>query len=205
MDTLFVWVKNIVSFLLILTLVYQLLPTKDYGKYVRVSAGMILLIVVISPLVTAMGLEENLDFYLSWESLKSQMEVDFLDGLALEDQKMENIMKEYKKNLEEQIRRTLKSGGYEAGNIVLTVNSKQTDETFGQIISMEIYNLKKMHQTNGQEPASETVKGVEIQPINIGETKAEENVIDSETIIVLKKQLAGNFYMDMNQILINGG
>ncbi len=200
MEALFAWVKNIVSFLLILTLVFELLPTKDYGKYVRVSAGMLLLMVIISPLANAMGLSENLDFYLSWENLKSRMDVELLDNETLEAQRLENIIGEYKKNLEEQIRRILKSKGYAAGAILLEVDLKQSEDTFGQIISMKIYDLKEE-----KESVPGTVDKIEIQSVNIGERKDAQNHVDSNVIIGLKRELSTNFCMDINQILIDGG
>ena len=210
MDALFVWVKNIVAFLLIVTLVFELLPTKDYGKYVRVSAGMILLVVIVGPLAKFMGLEGNLDFYLSWENLKSQMNVDlneddFLDTAALEQKKTDAIIEEYKKNLEEQIRRILRTGNFKAGNIVLRVEEDPSKDTFGQILSMEIFMLEKSTVDVGQVQDSGIVEQVEIPSVEIEESVGEIHTVDAEVRIQLKKQLAENFCMDMNQIFIDGG
>lgn len=210
MDTLFLWVKNIVSFLLILTLVFELLPTKDYGKYVRVSAGMILLIVVMGPLTRLFGVEDNLDFYLSWEKLKSQMGAtslaeDILNRADLEEQRMGAIIDEYKKTLEQQIRQVLNLNGLKAGEILLSVHSDETKENFGQILSMEIYDLENVQATELQNEEDEIVAKVEIQPVTIGEKKKETPKPDSEIIIGLKKQLAEKFCMDINRIFIVGG
>ena len=210
MDTLFLWVKNIVSFLLILTLVFELLPTKDYGKYVRVSAGMILLIVVMGPLARLLGVEDNLDFYLSWENLKSQMGAtslaeDILNSADLEERRMDAVIDEYKKTLEQQIRQVLNLNGLKAGEIMLSVNSDETKETFGQILSMEIYNLENVQATELQNEENEIVAKVEIQSVTVGEKKKETPKPDSEIIIGLKKQLAEKFCMDINRIFIVGG
>lgn len=210
MDTLFLWVKNIVSFLLIITLVFQLLPTKDYEKYVRVSAGMILLILVISPLTRLLGLGDNLEFYLSWENLKSQMGVvlpkeNTFNDAALEEQRMDAIMDEYKKTLEQQIRQVLNLNGLKAGAIVLSVNSDENQDTFGQILSMEIYDLKNAQVSDVHDEKKEIVTKVEIQTVTVGNAKKETPKSDSEIIIGLKKQLAERFCMDINRIFIVGG
>lgn len=210
MDTLFLWVKNIVSFLLIITLVFQLLPTKDYEKYVRVSAGMILLILVISPLTRLLGLGDNLEFYLSWENLKSQMGVvlpkeNTFNDVDIEEQRMDAIMDEYKKTLEQQIRQVLNLNGLKAGAIALSVNSDETQDSFGQILSMEIYELKNTQASDVQDEEKEIVTKVEIQTITVGNAKKETPKLDSEIIIGLKKQLAERFCMDINRIFIVGG
>ena len=52
MGYVFTWVKNLVCFYLLLTVVLHLLPRQSYRKYVRFFSGMLLTILVVSPVLS---------------------------------------------------------------------------------------------------------------------------------------------------------
>ncbi len=58
MEEAYTWIKNIVIYMLLNTIIMNLLGNKSYKKYVSIVSGMILVLIVISPLMKLMKLDE---------------------------------------------------------------------------------------------------------------------------------------------------
>lgn len=60
-EILFGWVRNIVYFSILMTVVLHVLSEKGQRKYLRFFMGIILILLAASPLLSAFGLENILD------------------------------------------------------------------------------------------------------------------------------------------------
>ena len=99
MSYIYSWVKNLVCFYILLTVVLHLLPKQNYQKYVRFFSGILLTILVISPILSLLGNEEAIrekinqaEFFQGLDNLK-------LDTAHLEDQQKELYREEYERAL----------------------------------------------------------------------------------------------------------
>ena len=54
------WVQNLVVFLIFMTMVEQLIPDTKYRKYIRLTMGLVLILVLLTPLLKSMGMEEEI-------------------------------------------------------------------------------------------------------------------------------------------------
>lgn len=54
------WIRNLVAFFLFLSVMENLLPGQKYGKYIRLFAGMVLILLVAEPFTSGFDLEEVL-------------------------------------------------------------------------------------------------------------------------------------------------
>ena len=67
------WIRNLVAFFLFLSVMENLLPGQKYGKYIRLFAGMVLILLVAEPFTSGFDLEEVLarsyeNLVLRWEA-----------------------------------------------------------------------------------------------------------------------------------------
>ncbi|GHU45235.1 hypothetical protein FACS1894111_13420 [Clostridia bacterium] len=86
MGIIYGWVKNIVCFYLFFTAVLQLLPKSNYQKYVRFFGGLLLTILLLSPIVSFFHKSDNLLYTISlenfWQEQKSlQLDTEKMDAL----------------------------------------------------------------------------------------------------------------------------
>lgn len=51
------WIQKIISMLLIMSAVLQVIPGKDYEKYIRFFCGLVLILLVLSPVAALKGLK----------------------------------------------------------------------------------------------------------------------------------------------------
>lgn len=73
MDGVIEWVRNIVIFLILNTIIMNLLGNSSYKKYVSIVSGMILLLIVVSPFLKLLRIDEILDYYLNTNIFQSDM------------------------------------------------------------------------------------------------------------------------------------
>ncbi len=99
MSYIFHWVKNLVCFYLLITVALHLLPRKNYQKYVRFFSGILLTILVVSPVLELLGDEEALRQKISQEEFFQGMDNIKLDTEHLEMTQKELYIREYERAL----------------------------------------------------------------------------------------------------------
>ncbi len=56
------WIQKIISMLLVMSAVLQVIPGKDYEKYIRFFCGLVLILLALSPIAALKGLKAE-QFY----------------------------------------------------------------------------------------------------------------------------------------------
>lgn len=138
------WVKNLVCFYLLVTVALHLLPRKNYRKYVRFFSGILLTILVASPVLELLGDEEALRQKISQEEFFQGMDNIKLDTQHLELAQKERYLREYERALEMDVGRMAEekllvpkavevrlTEGYEVSSIEMTVAFSE-DAAFAQ-------------------------------------------------------------------------
>lgn len=97
MDAILGWIKPILYFSIFITVMLQLLPTDKYTKYIRFFAGLLMIVLVISPVFRLLGgdgIEETSISKRLYQEYEEQYQVDF-DTMEREAQiYYENIINE---------------------------------------------------------------------------------------------------------------
>ncbi len=145
MSYIYGWVKNLVCFYLLLTVILHLLPKKNYQKYVRFFSGMLLTILVTSPVLSLMGNEEILREKINQAGFFQELDNLKLDTEHLEDGQKERYLREYEKALEMDVGRMAEqkqltvsksdvhlSEDYQVESIELTASFEEEEGIFVQ-------------------------------------------------------------------------
>ena len=97
MEVVYGWVKNLVCFYIFITAVLHLLPKESYRKYVRFFAGLLLAILVLTPVLSLFGNRENLYEKIEQMGFFQEMENLKLDTAYLETSQQKIYQEEYEK------------------------------------------------------------------------------------------------------------
>lgn len=81
MNAVFDWVRGIVFYLILLTVVSHLVPGKKYEKYIRIFTGMLLVLIVIQPIRAFKGMDGS-DTFESGIDKIFQEEIEMDDGFT---------------------------------------------------------------------------------------------------------------------------
>lgn len=74
MDLLYEWIQNLVCYLVIFTAVLEVLPGKEYKKYIQFFAGLVLILLLVTPILKVTGMEQNFGRYIIIESMSRRKE-----------------------------------------------------------------------------------------------------------------------------------
>ncbi|MCI8638283.1 MAG: stage III sporulation protein AF [Coprococcus sp.] len=93
-EYIYQWLQNLAFYMILVTVVIQVLPNNSYQKYIRFFCGLILVILLASPIMKVLGMEENLSkLYHSakYEQAQKEMEEagEYFSELARETAKEE--------------------------------------------------------------------------------------------------------------------
>ena len=74
-ETIYEWMKNLAVFYLFFTAVMNFLPDNSYKKYVQFYMGLLLILVILSPVFQFTGLENEIySFFREFQALETEKE-----------------------------------------------------------------------------------------------------------------------------------
>lgn len=138
MEALYAWIRSIVFYLIFMTLVTSLLPGRKYDRYFKLFTGMVLILLVISPLTGSLRLDERLARW--FETFSFQSEAGELRGQMeeIERKRLEAVVEAYEDAVSEGVEQRLEEEGCREVVAQVTINRDQESKRFGAIDRIEI-------------------------------------------------------------------
>lgn len=89
-EFLYEWIRNIAFYMVLATAVIQILPDNAYKKYIRFFTGMILIMLLMTPVLKIFGMEESFHTIFVNETYEQEIRkiretTDYLNEVQLED------------------------------------------------------------------------------------------------------------------------
>ncbi len=199
MATIYQWIRNIVVYMMLNTIIMNLLGNKSYKKYVGIVSGMILVLIILSPLMNYMELGDMLDYYLQANDFAVEASEFKNDLRRMEEAQTDAIFAEYEERIRRQVADILLEEKVKLLRMSLTIDKEPSSPTFGEITGMSI--IAAPEQKDGEDNTGRIpIDKIEIAPINIGgQEKAKDPPSPQE--INIKNRLSG-FY-NIEQVNIN--
>ena len=111
MTAVYEWIRNLTAFFLFLSVMENLLPGQKYGKYIRLFAGMVLILLAVEPFTSGFNLDEMLA--RSYEDLVIRGEAGELKEQlgATEQKRLGQILSQYEEAVGRDVRELAQSCG----------------------------------------------------------------------------------------------
>lgn len=186
LEQVYSWVKNIIIYLCLMELFCQLIPGKDYRRYVRFFGSVILLITMFLPLLFAFSVEEVFEralrtAFAQEEALKLEEEREYLAGL--QNQKITNA---YENELRRQIREIAEFAGERTIKITLIFEEEGREPS--ALKGVAVLLAKKNSGVNVFEENVQDVSGQEVAVSQIrSEIAAIYGLLQSDIDISIKE------------------
>lgn len=147
-ELLFDWARNILFFMVFLSVISHLLADRSYEKYIRFFAGMVLILITISPLKGGLNFQEQAgilfeEFSDFWEKQQA--------GEVLADvdkNRMGMLFSEYKKETEKRIGEMAEAEGFVYGGAEVTLQERSESSDYGRVEKIRLH-LKKEENVDG--------------------------------------------------------
>lgn len=136
MTAVYEWIRNLTAFFLFLSVMENLLPGQKYGKYIRLFAGMVLILLAVEPFTSGFNLDEVLA--RSYEDLVIRGEAGELKEQlgATEQKRLGQILSQYEEAVGRDVRELAQSAQAEKEKL-----SNRIQEYYGleeQYVEIEI-------------------------------------------------------------------
>lgn len=194
------WIQNIVVFLLLMTMAGQLIPDEKYKKYIRLTMGLLLILVILLPLTRLTGMDQRIyqnfikeSFRISAADAQAVEEIFGMDG---------TFVKEYRQMIQEEVRTYFEADAMVVKYCELDMNEDVDSSDYGQIYRMKVGILPK-DKNISQGETSERSGNVYVEEIRIGEEVKKgtgESSVPKEKIEQWTKDLTLQFGMDVEQL-----
>ena len=186
------WARNILFFMVFLSVISHLLADRSYEKYIRFFAGMVLILITISPLKGGLNFQEQAgilfeEFSDFWEKQQA--------GEVLADvdkNRMGMFFSEYKKETEKRIGEMAEAEGFVCGGAEVTLQERSESSDYGRVEKIRLH-LKKEENVDEEENEGDTggLDKVKSSEKTEGRTDGESNVSVKVEIPDVKAGLSG--------------
>ena len=210
MKVLLEYVRNIGYFLILMSLVSNVMPDNSYKKYCRMFCGLILMVLVINPFYDLLNLEGDLSDAFATANYRSQV-ADLENQLILNDNSIhERIIAEYEQLIIDECQGIANEEGVYILDVKVDIDEGFSGEIMLEKISITV--TKDMDEYfNGQsleyeENNKEDNKGnISIDKINVGSKKnvsvgEEKNSYMDPAVISLIERIGGFLKVDTSII-----
>lgn len=193
MDRIYEWIRSIVIYMILNTIIMNLIGKSSYKKYISVISGMILVLIIITPILEIMNIEETIDLYIASNDVSMEA-ASFKDSLRkMEEDKIDEIFAEYKENIWNDIETILQEDGLKLADLSIEINRDENSSTFGHINKMNI-KMKKEEEADSKEEEFIKFKRIEIDPIVFSEKSKKEEANPPSPIEIRIKSKLSDFY-----------
>ena len=186
------WARNILFFMVFLSVISHLLADRSYEKYIRFFAGMVLILITISPLKGGLDFQEQAgilfeEFSDFWEKQQA--------GEVLADvdkNRLGMFFSEYKKETEKRIGEMAEAEGFVCGGAEVTLQERSESSDYGRVEKIRLH-LKKEENVDGEQNEGDTggLDKVKSSEKTEGRTDGESNVSVKVEIPDVKAGLSG--------------
>lgn len=195
------YIERIAVFIIVEGIVLRLTTNDDYKKMIKICSGMILIIIVLSPLDEIFEFTGLVTGFLQEITGENKMEELNEVFLKSDEKNIEQVRKEYERVLSDGLKNLAGEYGYGIKNVDVTF-----DETRQNYIgSVSIYLTEKDYDETEEDKAEaiekiETVRvGAENEQASYSENK---NNIELPDIIAIKNSIVDAYGIDYERINI---
>ncbi len=190
MDWLFDWVRDIAVYLVLITAVMNVIPNNSYRRYIRLFTGMILILLLVSPIAKLFGADELMDF--NFDSAMYQQELASAQENAqyFENVQTEYLTSAYEEEVKENITQIVTDNGMYPVAVQLDMDTDVESEAFGTIRSVSI-------AASYEADVSDRIR---VDKIEIGE---QTETADSYEQVQIKKEIESFYNVSADNINIS--
>lgn len=139
------YIQKMVIYTIFTSIIFQIIPKKQYEKYIRFYMGLLLLSLLFVPMFQLLGMDEKM------EQLYQSYENQWVHSENVEENK-QILYQQYEENIGEELKSVLEKNGYEIQMVKAKVNQKD----YGKLEQVTIVLKGKGENT------METVAPIEI-------------------------------------------
>ncbi len=201
MEQLLLYIKNIGFFLILMSIVCNVLPDNGYKKYCRLFCGMVLVLLVINPFSEFLNYDGDIKDIFINNTYKSQL-MEIKNQLREQEQSIDSMVtSEY----EDALCRHLSGYASEAGLYLVDVlveleNLDNGGDIYISSLTLFVTDDKSVYDKYADE-STDNIADIEIKKIVIGEERETDNNMNPRAL-QLMHSVAEFLNLEENRVII---
>jgi stage III sporulation protein AF len=147
------------------SIISNLLGKSSYKKYINLITGIILVILVISPLLKLFQLDKTLDYYFTTNTLLADAQDIDSQLMSMENGQKEAIFNEYKEQIKIQVAKILEDDKIQIYDMDITIDEDDSSSNYGNIKSITVVGGHVVKEDSGKEAIN--IDSIKIDNIKI--------------------------------------
>lgn len=202
MEAFYQWVRNIIIFLLLISVIYQILPDSEYKKYMKVCAGMMMILIVFLPILKISGADLDMSYFLGLEGLKMEAGGFTNTMQSAENMQFDQINKNYKTQLEKEMCMMFSEGPLYILSAEASIVEDIESEHYGEVTNILVRAGRQKPEEGSK--AEISVAPVEAIDISQPQQNAQNGSVPEDAVPAdmaghveeMRKKLSDYFYVD---------
>lgn len=180
MEGLYGWLRNITCYILFISILDNLLPGKKYGKYLKLFAGMVLILLVVQPFTGSLRLEDRIAHY--YESFVFRYQADDLkqEILGMEQQRLDQMIAQYEEAVAQDLILMAEDSGLTAVACRAVIERDQEAERFGMVQSIRM----QVRQEDAEGGGGDSAETGAAPDVSVAPVEADISIASVETVTI---------------------
>lgn len=189
------WSKGIVVAVIIATIIEMILPDNTSKKYIKIVIGIFIVYTIISPVINQFT-GEDISEYLEIDDY-IEASINAVESNEISQNTNDSIKKIYIQNLENDLKTKLKSKGYVAGSVSISISN---DDSY----NLEKIDIKIDEKTAVNEETKQTrtiVDNIKSVKVKIENNKSQDDsIINENDKNEIKEYVKNTYEIDTSKI-----
>ena len=176
MDELYGWIKNITYYLIFMTVVSAILPDKKYEKYIKLFAGMVLVLLVLKPVTQGLRIEDKITYYFNTITLQKEA-AELQDEISDMDRKrLEKVIEGYETAVAHDLTVMAAGAGFDTREVSVVLENDKESPDFGSVTRIHMALARQQEEGGEEAGGGEAKREVEripevepVPPVTFGE------------------------------------
>ncbi len=192
MEIIYQWMRNILIFIIAVTVLFQLIEKTSYRKYAGFVTGMILILLIVKPLLSVSGKDQGFWYLLESYDYLFEVEDNSEALIGAQDTRNSIILEEYKEVLKKQTERKKKKKGLTILSMDAEFEDSLSKANYGALKSLQVI---AGYQKDSSKTKEERKVAIDKIVVEIGEKKKEKsNSSELSPLALSTKNLLADFY-----------
>ncbi len=170
---LYNWAADILCFLVLMSLLETLLPSKKYVRYIRFFAGVVLILVALQPFLGGLGLAQEIDRYFGEFSFQTEVRDIRRDVLGIEEERRQQMFASGEEAAAADVEAMARENGFVPVRTEVEIEKDAESENYGAVVRVAAVVAREREDETGS-PAAEGQTVVEAQGMQELQTMAGE-------------------------------
>lgn len=163
MARLYDWAADILCFLVLMSLLEALLPSKKYVRYIRFFAGVVLILVAMQPLLNGLGIAQEIDRYFGEFSFQTEARDIRRDVLGIEEERRNRLLSDGEKAAAGALEAMAREEGFIPVRTEVVIEKDTEKANYGAVVRV----TASVRKEDGTAAAEVREAAIRIEPVKI--------------------------------------